>query len=123
MYSFRNALHVALTVVAYYLQIGLCLTGFAFLLIFLGVVLPAVWSTRPDRRQAATDVLNHLLNALRSARPGEPGYQRSTGRADRIGPPAGPARRDVRDVRITVTVAFSEHHTSVMNELLGSFEI
>jgi hypothetical protein len=66
MHSFRNALHLALNVVAYYLQIGLCLTSSAFLLIFLGVILPAVWSTRPDRRQAATDVLTYLLNAFRS---------------------------------------------------------
>jgi hypothetical protein len=66
MHSFRNALHIALNAVAYYLQIGLCLTSSAFLLIFLGVILPAVWSTRPDRRQAATDVLTYLLNAFRS---------------------------------------------------------
>ncbi|MGH3685098.1 MAG: hypothetical protein ACRDRU_07910 [Pseudonocardiaceae bacterium] len=95
MHSFRNALHVALTVLVYCIQIGLCLTGFVFLLIFLGVVLPAVWSTRPDRRQAATDVLTHMLNALRSARPGEPGHQGPPNRADHIGPPAEPARRDV----------------------------
>lgn len=66
MHSFGNVIHLALDAVTYYVRIGLCLTGFAFLLIFLGVILPAVWSTRPDRRQAATNVLTHMLNALRS---------------------------------------------------------
>lgn len=64
MHSFADVIHLALEVVAYHVRIGLCLAGFAFLLIFLGVVLPAVWSIRPDRRQAATDVLTHVLNAL-----------------------------------------------------------
>lgn len=65
MHAFGHVIHLVLDAVAPYVRIGLCLAGFAFLLIFLGVVLPAVWSTRPDRRQAATDVLTHMLNALR----------------------------------------------------------
>jgi len=65
MHSFGNVIHLVLNAVAYYVRIGLYLAGFAFLLIFLGVVLPAVWSTRPDRRQAVTDILAHMLNALR----------------------------------------------------------
>lgn len=66
MHSFADVIHLALDAVAYNVRIGLCLAGFVFLLIFLGVVLPAVWSTRSERRQAATDVLTYMLNALRS---------------------------------------------------------
>lgn len=31
------------------------------LLVFIGVVLPAVWSSQPERRKAALEVLAHLL--------------------------------------------------------------
>ena len=40
----------------------------AFLLVFAGVVLPAVWSIRPARRHAAAAVLAQLLAALPGAR-------------------------------------------------------
>ncbi len=47
---------------------------FPFVLVFLalyaGVVLPAVWSRRPSRRQAALRVLTQLLGVLRCRRPG-----------------------------------------------------
>jgi Flp pilus assembly protein TadB len=36
-----------------------------FLLLYLGVILPAVWSTRTARRRAASTVLHELLTALR----------------------------------------------------------
>jgi len=42
-----------------------------FLLVFAGVVLPAVWSVRPARRHAAAAVLAQLLAALRG--PGQHG--------------------------------------------------
>ncbi|MFC7259231.1 hypothetical protein [Streptomyces lutosisoli] len=40
--------------------LALMFTGF-----FAGVVLPAVWSSRPARRRAATAVLTQVLKALR----------------------------------------------------------
>ncbi|MFI6033176.1 hypothetical protein ACIBBD_03140 [Streptomyces sp. NPDC051315] len=36
-----------------------------FVALYAGVVLPAVWSRKPARRQAALKVLVHLLGALR----------------------------------------------------------
>lgn len=42
MHSFAEVIHLALDAVTYYVRIGLCLTGFAFMLIFLGVVPPVV---------------------------------------------------------------------------------
>jgi hypothetical protein len=38
------------------------------LLVFFGVALPAVWSSRPARRRAAADVLGLILAALRHCR-------------------------------------------------------
>ncbi|SEC21858.1 hypothetical protein [Streptomyces sp. TLI_105] len=38
------------------------------LVIIIGVVLPAVWSTSPARRRAASSVLAQLLKAARSRR-------------------------------------------------------
>ena len=38
----------------------------AFVLIFLGVILPSVWSRKPFRRRAAADILQRLLDFLRS---------------------------------------------------------
>jgi hypothetical protein len=35
---------------------------------FIGVILPAVWSTKPSRRAAALTVLTELLNILRRPR-------------------------------------------------------
>lgn len=39
------------------------------ILVFVGVVLPAVWSARPERRCAATHVLQLLLRAVVDLRP------------------------------------------------------
>jgi hypothetical protein len=39
------------------------------MLVFSGVVLPAVWSARPERRCAATQVLRLLLRAVIDLRP------------------------------------------------------
>ena len=36
-------------------------------MIFLGVVLPAVWSTRPERRTAALATLKELLAVIRES--------------------------------------------------------
>lgn len=41
-----------------------------FLALYVGVVLPAVWSRKPARRQAALRVLTQLLGALRPRRRG-----------------------------------------------------
>jgi hypothetical protein len=38
--------------------------GLLMLLVFLGVALPAVWSTKPARRKAATAVLGQILATL-----------------------------------------------------------
>jgi hypothetical protein len=35
------------------------------LMVFFGVALPAVWSTKPDRRKSAAAVLNQILTTLR----------------------------------------------------------
>lgn len=48
-------------------DMALCLIGIVFLLIFLGVALPAVWSTNPARRRAAATVLTKILK--RSSQP------------------------------------------------------
>lgn len=41
------------------------LMALVFLAVYLGVVLPAVWSRRPARRSAALKVLTQLLGPLR----------------------------------------------------------
>jgi hypothetical protein len=38
------------------------------LLVFFGVVLPAVWSSKPTRRKAAATVLGQILGTLRRRR-------------------------------------------------------
>lgn len=40
----------------------------AFVLLYAGVVLPAVWSTRPARRAAAAAVLQQIIDLLRRSR-------------------------------------------------------
>ena len=35
------------------------------LLVYAGIALPAVWSTKPARRRAAADVLRQILGAIR----------------------------------------------------------
>ncbi|MCF1598753.1 hypothetical protein [Streptomyces muensis] len=44
------------------------LTGLVFTALYAGVVLPAVWSRKPARRQAALKVLGQLLDTLRLRR-------------------------------------------------------
>ncbi|MEV4614192.1 hypothetical protein AB0K43_16580 [Kitasatospora sp. NPDC049258] len=44
---------------------SLCLL--VFVLIYLGVILPTVWSRHPDRRSAARRTLETLVGALRKA--------------------------------------------------------
>jgi hypothetical protein len=39
-----------------------------FLLLYVGVILPAVWSAQPARRRAAREVLQRLLDTLRRPR-------------------------------------------------------
>lgn len=65
----RNLIRLALAAAALHADIGVNLVSVAFLLIFFGVVLPAVWSTRPSRRRAAAAVLAQILNSFRG-RPG-----------------------------------------------------
>ena len=64
----RNLIHLALAGAALHVALGANLISVAFLLIFFGVVLPAVWSTRPSRRRAAAAVLTQILNSFRSCR-------------------------------------------------------
>lgn len=62
---------VRLAVVVAMLHTGvwLYLISLAFLLVFLGVMLPAAWSTKPARRRAAATVLAQILTALRGGSP------------------------------------------------------
>ncbi|WP_199931866.1 hypothetical protein [Streptomyces sp. NRRL S-646] len=46
----------------------LCTGVLVFVAVYGGVVLPAVWSRRPARRNAAFRVLAELLGALRNRR-------------------------------------------------------
>ncbi|MEU6504881.1 MULTISPECIES: hypothetical protein [unclassified Streptomyces] len=46
-------------------QPPLLLAALVFLAVYAGVVLPAVWSSKPARRTAALKVLGQLLGALR----------------------------------------------------------
>jgi hypothetical protein len=39
-----------------------------FILVYAGVMLPAVWSSRPARRAAAAAVLQQILDLLRRSR-------------------------------------------------------
>jgi hypothetical protein len=43
----------------------LVFAGGAFFLMYLGVILPAIWSRKPTRRSAAAAVLAQVLNVLR----------------------------------------------------------
>jgi hypothetical protein len=45
-------------------------TLLVFASLYAGVVLPAIWSRKPARRQAALKVLTQLLGALRFRRRG-----------------------------------------------------
>ncbi|MGW3120912.1 hypothetical protein ACWDBW_27810 [Streptomyces sp. NPDC001107] len=46
----------------------LCTATLVFVAVYGGVVLPAVWSRRPARRNAALKVLTELLGAFRHRR-------------------------------------------------------
>ncbi|WP_369168980.1 hypothetical protein AB5J49_14115 [Streptomyces sp. R28] len=46
-------------------QLPVLFAAVVFLAVYVGVVLPAVWSRRPARRTAALKVLTQLLGALR----------------------------------------------------------
>ncbi|MFD5401744.1 hypothetical protein [Streptomyces griseorubiginosus] len=45
-------------------QLPVLLVVLVFLALYVGVVLPAIWSGRPARRTAALRVLTQLLGAL-----------------------------------------------------------
>jgi uncharacterized oligopeptide transporter (OPT) family protein len=47
------------------IQAGLYLPAAAFVLVFLGLALPAVWSRKAWRRKAAIDVLHQILGFFR----------------------------------------------------------
>ncbi|MGH8881110.1 MAG: hypothetical protein ACRD0P_27770 [Stackebrandtia sp.] len=64
-----NVSGIILAAAVLHTDMALYLIGAVFLLIFLGVMFPAVWSTNPDRRRAAATVLTKILNALRSRSP------------------------------------------------------
>jgi hypothetical protein len=57
---------LAVLVAAPHLLIAVA-AGAAFLtvLVFFGIALPAVWSSKPSRRQAAATVFGQILAALR----------------------------------------------------------
>jgi Flp pilus assembly protein TadB len=48
--------------------LGASIVGFVMMTVLGGVVLPAVWSRRPDRRRAALHVLDRLLPGSRADR-------------------------------------------------------
>jgi hypothetical protein len=56
-------------------------------LVYCGVILPAVWSTKPTRRRDAHHVLQQLLRLIHEPRSPETRPDRS---------PTGPARRTPR---------------------------
>jgi hypothetical protein len=59
----------AITVVARaWGPVALTVVIVAFPLVYLGVILPAVWSRKPARRAAAAAVLAQLLGVLRRSR-------------------------------------------------------
>ncbi|MEU6315293.1 hypothetical protein [Streptomyces sp. NPDC047014] len=66
------------------------LLSLAFLCTFVGVVLPAVWSSQPERRYAASTVLAQLVGVLGvvAAAPAEPTGQ---GRLSSPAPPPPPS--------------------------------
>ncbi|UUU34300.1 hypothetical protein JIX56_33145 [Streptomyces sp. CA-210063] len=47
------------------IQSPVLLAALVFTAVYVGVVLPAVWSRKPARRRAALSVLTQLLTALR----------------------------------------------------------
>ncbi|MFC8230683.1 hypothetical protein [Streptomyces sp. NPDC057287] len=48
--------------------VALALYVLRFLLIYLGVMLPAVWSRHQARRDAATSLLNEVIDLIRRHR-------------------------------------------------------
>lgn len=54
----------ALTAAPHLLVVIAAGVGLLALLIFLGIALPAVWSSKPARRKAATAVLGQILATL-----------------------------------------------------------
>lgn len=55
-------------VTAVHLPAGLIVVALMIVLLYLGVVLPAVWSTKPARRRDARQVLRLLINCFRLPR-------------------------------------------------------
>jgi hypothetical protein len=53
------------TLPAHVLLIFVGLAAAFALLVYVGIALPAVWSTKPARRRAASAVLRQILNACR----------------------------------------------------------
>jgi hypothetical protein len=59
----------SVAIAAAHSPMGLAVVATTVLLMFSGVILPAVWSTKPARRRDARRVLRHLLQFLREPRP------------------------------------------------------
>jgi hypothetical protein len=63
--AIASGLVAAFTAVPY-LPVIIMVTGLALaLLVFFGVILPAVWSSKPARRKAAAAILDQILATLR----------------------------------------------------------
>jgi hypothetical protein len=58
----------SVVVAAVHSPMALALVAVIMLLVYLGVILPAVWSTNPARRRDARYVLQQLLRLLREPR-------------------------------------------------------
>jgi hypothetical protein len=60
-----RATAVAIALTSNVLVTTLIILGALALLLLAGIALPAVWSARPSRRQAAAEVLDQILINLR----------------------------------------------------------
>ena len=66
--ALRITATLAATLPIHVLLISSCGMAAIFLLVYVGIVLPAVWSAKPARRKAAASVLRQILDAWISAK-------------------------------------------------------
>jgi hypothetical protein len=86
----------SVVVAASYSPMVLAMVAVIVLLVYLGVILPAVWSTKPTRRRDARHVLQQLLRLIREPRSRE--RDRVAGR--QCGCPHSSARRPPVDTGV-----------------------
>jgi hypothetical protein len=58
----------SVAIVAVHFPMALAVVAVIMLLVYAGIILPAVWSTKPARRRDARAVLQQLLYFLREPR-------------------------------------------------------